>query len=85
MISGSGVETNFSWNVMRPFFNKYISDINDNMEVRGFEQPKVPVPTFSNIKLSAKLNLHNYPVIGQARITPFLYTQAGFSLLDMAH
>lgn len=83
-ISGSGVETNFSWNVMRPFFSKYISDINDNMEVRGFEQPKVPVPTFSNLKLSAKFNLHNYPVIGQARITPFLYTQAGFSLLDMA-
>jgi len=85
MISGSSVETNFSWNVMKPFFNKYVSDVSDNMEVRGFEQPKTPVATFSNLKLSAKFNLHNYPLIGHARITPFLYTQAGFSVLDMTH
>lgn len=70
---------------MKTFLNNYVSDVNDNMEVRGFEQPKVPVPTFSNLKLSAKFNLHNYPLIGQARITPFLYTHAGFSLLDMTH
>lgn len=70
---------------MKTFLNKYVSDVNDNMEVRGFEQPKVPVPTFSNLKFSAKFNLHNYPLIGQARVTPFFYTNAGFSLLDMTH
>ncbi len=45
----------------------------------------MPVPTFSNVKLSGKFNFHNYPVIGQARITPFLYAHAGLSLLDMSN
>jgi hypothetical protein len=68
---------------MAPVYKKYVSDVSENLEVRGFDQPRVPVPTFSNLKLSAKFNIHNYPVIGSARITPFLYVQSGFSLLDM--
>lgn len=31
LISGSSIETNMSWNLMKPFFNKYISDVNDNL------------------------------------------------------
>ena len=60
-----------------------MSDVNENMEIRGFESPKNPVQTFSNLKLSAKWNIHNFPLISQARLTPFIYGQAGFSLLDM--
>jgi len=54
------------------------------MEIRGFDQPRIPVQTYSNLKLSGKINFHNYPFIGQARITPFLYVQGGLSLLDMS-
>jgi hypothetical protein len=52
------------------------------LQIRGFDQPNQPVPTYSNCKFSAKWNIHNYPVIGFAQITPFLYAQTGFSLLD---
>jgi hypothetical protein len=69
---------------MKPFNTKYVSDINENMEIRGFDQPRIPVPTYSNLKLSGKINFHNYPFIGQAKITPFLYVQGGLSLLDMS-
>ncbi len=57
--------------------------MNENLDIRGFESPKNPVQTFSNLKLSAKWNIHNFPLIWQAKLTPFVYGQAGFSLLDM--
>ena len=53
--------------------------------MRGFESSRVPIQSFSNLKFSGKWNIHNFPVIGQARITPFLFGQAGFSLLDMSN
>jgi hypothetical protein len=70
---------------MKSFRNKYVSDVIENMQVRGFEQKPMPIPTYSNCKFSVKLNIHNYPVIGEARITPFLYAQTGVSLLDKSN
>jgi hypothetical protein len=55
------------------------------MEVRGFDSFKNPTPTFTNCKLSAKFNIHNFPLISQARITPFFYLSAGCSLLDLTN
>lgn len=68
---------------MKYFKNKYVSDVNESLEIRGFDSVKNPVQSFSNIKLSAKWNVHNFPLISQAKLTPFIYGQAGFSLLDM--
>jgi hypothetical protein len=36
----------------------------ETMEIRGFDQAKVPNPTSANLKLSGKYNIHNYPWIG---------------------
>ncbi len=80
---GSSFETNFRWNILKSFKNKYVSDLNENLDIRGFDQPRNPVQTISNMKLSNKWNIHNFPVIGQARLTPFMYCQGSFSLLDM--
>jgi hypothetical protein len=68
---------------MKSFSRQFVSDVNDNLEVRGFDQPKNPIETFSNLKFSTKFNIHNYPLIGQAKIVPFLYAQGGLSLLDL--
>lgn len=51
------------------------------MDVRGFENNKKPTPSYANLKTSLKFNIHNFPVLQDARVGTFLYAQAGLSFL----
>ena len=59
----------------------FVNDTLDSLDVRGFEQNRNPAPSFVNMKASLKFNLHNYPVLQDARIVSFLYAQLGLSFL----
>jgi hypothetical protein len=45
--------------------------------MRGFETSDMPNESSVNLKASLKWNIHNFPVLKQARIRAFLYYQAG--------
>jgi hypothetical protein len=51
------------------------------MDVRGFENIRKPMPSFANFKTSLKFNIHNFPVLLDAKISTFLYAQAGLAFL----
>jgi hypothetical protein len=61
--------------------HNYVNDVLDSLDVRGYEPSRNPNPSFANVKASVKFNLHNYPVLQEARIVSFLYAQAGLSFL----
>jgi hypothetical protein len=48
----------------------------DSIDLRGFESERRPQPSVANLKASLKFNIHNYPFLLQARVVPFIYTQA---------
>ena len=58
-----------------------MNDVLDSLDVRGFENCRVPLPSFANLKTSLKFNIHNYPVLSEGRINTFLYAQTGLSFL----
>ena len=47
--------------------------------MRGFETSDMPNESQLNAKASFKWNIHNFPVLKQARIRAFLYYQAGLT------
>ena len=49
--------------------------------MRGFELSRRPTPSFLNLKTSLKFNIHNYPVLQDARVVTFLYLQGGLHWL----
>lgn len=59
----------------------YINDILEAIEMRGFESYRKPMPSFANVKGSVKFNVHNYPLISDARLVTFLYAQGGLAFL----
>ena len=59
----------------------FISDLLENLDIRGFEPSKNPAPSVANMKTSWKFNVYNYPLLGSIRVIPFLYGQIGVSML----
>ncbi len=76
----SNLETNFSFNFQKLMNEKpYVSNLLQNIDVRGFDANKNPCPTSFQAKTSIKLNCYNFPLLREVRIIPFLYAQLGIS------
>lgn len=58
----------------------YVSDLLDNIELRGFDDDKKPHRSFINWKNSIKFNIYNYPGLGKVGVVPFFYAQLGLSI-----
>ena len=63
----------------------YVNDVLESVDMRGFEPLRQPFPSYANLKSSVKFNVHNYPLLQEARIVAFLYAQGGLSFLKNQH
>lgn len=54
-----------------------VSDLMENLEVRGFENNRKPSTDWLQLKSSIKLNNYNYPLLGGLGFAYFFYLQGG--------